>query len=243
MRLFQWLFATEIPHAWDLRRCGWRLTEAAAEPGDSVALAHLAGMDPHAWTRLHHHYPQPRHNRVLLLGVDDSAARARLLECGFGDVLSDTPALSEVAARAERVAERARMLPKLRTIGPLRLDLFARDGFVAGRPLALHPREFALLWRLADTPGTAVTKVALLTEVWRLCHVPGTNSLAVHVFRLRAKLAGAGLDGLVRTAASGGYMLTPPAESDVPAIPMLTGDSRLTDLIAPEAVAARNLAP
>jgi DNA-binding response OmpR family regulator len=192
-------------------------------------------MDPHAWTRLHHHYPRPRHDRVLLLGVANSAARARLLEFGFGDVLCDMPALSEVAARAERLAGRAGMLPALRMIGPLRLDLLARDGFVAGRPLAFHPREFALLWRLADTPGVAVTKAALLTEVWRLCHMPDTNSLAVHVFRLRAKLGGAGLDGLVRTAPTGGYMLVPPAESDLPAIPMLTGDSGLDDLIATEA--------
>lgn len=65
--------------------------------------------------------------------------------------------------------------------------------------------------------------------------MPDTNSLAVHVFRLRAKLGGAGLDGLVRTAPTGGYMLVPPAESDLPAIPMLTGDSGLDDLIATEA--------
>lgn len=243
MRLFQWLCATEIPPAWDLRRCGWRLAEAEVESVDSVALAHLAGMDRHAWTRLRHHYPRPQHDRVLLLGIDDSAERARLLELGFGDVLSDTLALREIAARAERVAERAGMLPRHRMIGPLRLDLFARDGFVAGRALALHPREFALLWRLADTPGIAVGKVKLLTEVWRLCHIPDTNSLAVHVFRLRAKLTGAGLEGLVRTAEAGGYMLVIPAESDLPAIPMQAGEQRLEDFLATQAVAARNIAP
>ncbi|MBV1690560.1 winged helix-turn-helix domain-containing protein [Novosphingobium sp. G106] len=127
------------------------------------------------------------------------------------------------------------MLPRYRTIGPLRLDLFARDGFVAGRPLALHPREFALLWRLADRPGMAVSKQALLSEVWRLYHVPDTNSLAVHVFRLRAKLAGAGLEGYVRTVDAGGYMLAGPAESHQPAIPMLVGEPRLADLVVTEA--------
>ena len=240
MRLFQWLCATEIPPALDLRRCGWRLTEAEAAPGDTVALAHLAAMDPHAWTRLRDNYPRPQHDRVLLLGVDDSARRARLLGLGFGDVLCDRPVLSEIAARAERVAERARMLPRSREIGPLRLDLFARDGFVAGRALALHPREFALLWRLADKPGVAVSKVALLTEVWRLYHMPDTNSLAVHVFRLRAKLAGAGLEGLVRTVEAGGYMLIPPIESNRPAVPMWVGESRLDDLVTTEAEITRH---
>ncbi|MBW8754871.1 MAG: winged helix-turn-helix transcriptional regulator [Sphingomonadales bacterium] len=122
-------------------------------------------------------------------------------------------------------------------VGSLRLDLLARDGFVGTRRLALHPREFALLWRLADTPGVVVAKRALLSEVWRLCHMPDTNSLAVHVFRLRAKLAGAGLAGLVQTAPEGGYLLAARDEASPPAIPLLTGDSRLDDLIVTEATA------
>jgi DNA-binding response OmpR family regulator len=113
----------------------------------------------------------------------------------------------------------------------LRLDLFARDGFVRDKPLALHPREFALLWRLADTPGIVVAKRVLLTEVWRLCHMPDTNSLAVHVFRLRAKLAAAGLAGLVQTSLSGGYMLAPDHASASPAIPLLARDARISDLV------------
>ena len=39
--------------------------------------------------------------------------------------------------------------------------------------------------------------------------VPETNSLAVHVSRLRGKLNTAGLEGLVETAPSGGYCLVP----------------------------------
>lgn len=202
--------------------------EAAAPSDNPVALAHRAGMDRHAWTRLRDDHALARHDRVLLLGVADSAKRARLLGLGFGDVLGETPALTEVEARAARVAANAGMIPARREIGRLRLELLARDGFVAGKRLALHPREFALLWRLADTPGVAVAKRALLSEVWRLCHMPDTNSLAVHVFRLRAKLAAAGLDGLVQTAPQGGYMLAAPEAS---AIPLLTGDSRMDDLI------------
>jgi DNA-binding response OmpR family regulator len=112
------------------------------------------------------------------------------------------------------------MLPGRREIGPLRLDLLARDGFVASRKLALHPREFALLWRLADAPGTAVAKRVLLAEVWRLGYVPDTNSLAVHVFRLRAKLAGAGLKDLVQTVPEGGYRLVAPQDAPSLTVPL-----------------------
>lgn len=234
MRLFHWLCAIEIPPGCDLRNRGWQLAEAdAARAQAPVALAHRAYMDGHSWTRLRHAHRETRHDRVLMLGVHDSVERARLLGLGFGDVLGETPALDEVEARAARVAAQAGMLPARRTIGPLTLDLLARDGLVDGRALALHPREFALIWRLADKPGTIVAKRTLLREVWRLWHVPETNSLAVHVFRLRAKLAAAGLADLVQTAPEGGYWLAVPVEGGSgPAIPMLTQDSRSRDLVA-----------
>lgn len=229
MRLFHWLCATEIPPGCDLRHCGWELVgpENAEPPHGVVALAHRARMDAHAWTRLRDASPAPAHDRILLLGIGDSLERARLLGLGFGDVLGDQPALREIDARARRLVAKAAMLPARREIGPLRLELLARDGFVADRPLALHPREFALLWRLTDTPRVAVTKRALLSEVWRLGYVPDTNSLAVHVFRLRAKLTGSGLRGWVQTTLDGGYMLAPPA----PAIPLPADDTARDDLI------------
>lgn len=235
MRRFLWLCATEIPPGFDLRSCGWTLIGAEAGDGDEgrpIALAHRGCMDRHTWTRLRHAYPQTRHDHVLMLGVPDGAERARLLALGFGDVLGDAPVLAEVAARAARLAARDAMLPPRRTIGPLLLDLLARDGFHQGRPLALHPREFALLWRLADTPGEPVGKRTLLREVWYLGHMPETNSLAVHVSRLRAKLAAAGLSGLVMTVPQGGYLLAVPDDAArAPAIPMLSQDSRSNDLV------------
>lgn len=146
---------------------------------------------------------------ILLVGVDDEAQRKRLLRLGFGDVLGSDASLDEIEARAQSIAARSETLPRIRTFGRLSLDLLARDGFVAGRPLGLHPREFALIWRLADTPGKAVEKQALVSDVWRMAHVPDTNSLAVHIFRLRAKLAIFGLADLIQTAPSGGYWLMP----------------------------------
>jgi len=87
--------------------------------------------------------------------------------------------------------------------GPLWLDLFHRDASCEGRWLALHPREFALLWRLAETPGRTVTQRTLLADVWRLSMEPGTNRVAVHVARLRRKLDGVGLGRLIATDGAG----------------------------------------
>ena len=74
-------------------------------------------------------------------------------------------------------------------MGPLTPDLIHRDAQHGSRWLALHPREFGVLWRLAECPGRRVSRAQLLRDVWRLNHDPETNSIAVHVSRLRSKLA------------------------------------------------------
>lgn len=148
-----------------------------------------------------------RRRRALVVGIDDALERARLLRLGFGDAMGPQPELEELEIRALRISEAVRSLPRFRQIGPLKLDLLQRDGVVAGRPLGLHPREFGLIWRLADSPGEPVMVGSLLRDVWRMAFRPETNSLAVHISRLRAKLRVAGLDGLIETLPDGAYRL------------------------------------
>jgi hypothetical protein len=198
------------------------LSEAGSDETESVVtLAPFARMEAAQWLSL---LSGPQHdgdrkgcrNTVLLHGVSDAAERAHYLSLGFGDVVPEGTDIAELDARARRIIANARMLPRRREIGRLELDLMTRDAYVEGQAAGLHPREFALLWRLADTPGTAVGKRRLLREVWKLSHVPETNSLAVHIFRLRAKLASLGLTGLIRTADDGAYALVPPPGPEAP---------------------------
>lgn len=63
-----------------------------------------------------------------------------------------------------------------------------------------------------------MTRRQLLKDVWRISHEPETNSVEVHVSRLRAKLAEAGCAALVATVPQGGYRL---AESE----PFMLGSS------------------
>ena len=152
-------------------------------------------------------------DRCMFLGVDAANQRVRLLEAGAADALPAAVELRELELRARRIAAASGQLPRRREIGPLTLDLIHRDARARGRWLALHPREFGLLWRLAERPGEPVSRARLLRDVWRLDFEPGTNSVEVHVSRLRAKLAGAGLAGLVETDPQGGYRLTAPRVS------------------------------
>jgi len=107
-------------------------------------------------------------------------------------------------------AEKNVMMPRFLEAGEVTLDLFHRDGRIQDKWLHLHPREFALLWRLAESPGQALSRMQLLEDVWRINFDPETNSLAVHISRLRAKLEPFGLDGLVETLPDGSYRLSGP---------------------------------
>ena len=102
------------------------------------------------------------------------------------------------------------LIPRFREAGDITLDLLHRDGRVDDRWLGLHPREFELLWRLAQDPGKRLSKRQLLADVWRITFEPETNSLAVHVARIRAKLQPFGLERILVTHPDGGYYLDAP---------------------------------
>lgn len=221
---FCWLAPALIPPRYDLQACGWHHV-GKAESGRHPSCVYLAPVGNLA-SPLASHLPSqpgmPRRRQIILLGVGMEQARARLLRLGFGDVLGRMETIHEIAARAERVARSAELIPRYRDFMNLRLDLFARDGFVRGRPLGLHPREFELIWRLAECPGEPVDKASLMAEVWRIGHDTGTNSLAVHVFRLRAKLRVAGLTAAIHTTPDGSYMLDLPDLPEQPPRPELS---------------------
>lgn len=208
--IFGWIAATAAPpDRWDMRRAGWTLCHG--HQGSRCDCRHVLVCDTRALT------PEQRRGlaeadkpawRLILLGVEEPAERAALLSLGCAEALGAATTLRELALRAARVDEMFGLLPRWRDLGPLTLDLFHRDARKGSTWLHLHPREFGVLWRLADTPGEPVTRRQLLEDVWRMAHVPPTNSVEVHVSRLRAKLAAAGCAELVETVPQGGYRLT-----------------------------------
>ena len=102
------------------------------------------------------------------------------------------------------------MIPRFIEAGDITLDLFHRDGRVDGHWVRFHPKEFELIWRLAQQPGQRLTRKQLLADVWRTKLEPGTNSLAVHVARIRSKLDPFGLAHMLATHPEGGYFLQAP---------------------------------
>lgn len=221
MNAFRWLSSAPIPDELDLRHCGWTLATQGTREPDCIAIADAEYMGSVEWMRLLTSRRPDSRRLVLVSGVKDAGERATLLQIGFGDALGENVAISELDARAGRVAEQARWLPRQRTFGVLQLDLLAREAFAGSKSIGLNPREFSLLWRLTDDPDEVVEKQTLIEDVWRLGFIPETNSIAVHMSRLRSKLTKAGLQGLIETASMGGYSLRTAATHQ-----LLTGRSR-----------------
>lgn len=139
---------------------------------------------------------------LMLLGRDGGAVAAAL-DAGADDAaLIDAPP-REIAARLS-----ARLRGATIRVGGLVLDPLRRSASRDGRNLALLPREFALLRCLAEHCGAPVPREILLRQVWGLSFDPGTNVVAVHISRLRARLDAAG-PAILHTDRGRGYRLAP----------------------------------
>ena len=70
-------------------------------------------------------------------------------------------------------------------VADLTLDLIFRRASRAGRRLTLHPREWDVLVYFAWNRNRPITVAELRRNVWEVDHDPQTNSVAVHISRLR----------------------------------------------------------
>ncbi|HVJ31393.1 MAG TPA: response regulator transcription factor [Gammaproteobacteria bacterium] len=149
---------------------------------------------------------------VLILSalgeVDD---RVKGLKAGGDDYLVKPFAFSELLARLEALARRAKTgsdapATVLRA-GDLEMDLLRREVRRAGKPIDLQPREFQLLEFLLRHVGQVVTRTMLLEGVWDYHFDPQTNVIDVHISRLRSKIDKGFERPLLHTVRGAGYRL------------------------------------
>jgi two-component system OmpR family response regulator len=144
---------------------------------------------------------------ILWQDIDDPPARARALEEGAHEVVGPWMHEAETVARILRLAEVEQPILRL---GDLSIALVER----AGQVIPLLNREYALLLHLARRPNRTVGRRELLRVVWRLDFDPGTNSVEVHMSRLRAKMDRGFPVTLLHTVKGRGYALCPDGKAD-----------------------------
>ena len=144
---------------------------------------------------------------LLFIGVSAAGVRARLIGAGAADALSARIGPFELVARL-KAAERlhAAQQGRVRLAG-FDFDVGLRQARWQGTVLPLMPREFDLLLVLARRAGVPVSRDDLLRAIWRTPFDPGTNSVEVHICKLRRSLRS--LSGAVRieTVRHRGYRL------------------------------------
>jgi two-component system OmpR family response regulator len=152
---------------------------------------------------------------LMISALAATSHRVEGLRAGCDDYLAKPYAFSEVLARLEalgRRSERLRDAAKLR-IGDLELDLNRRSATRAGRPIALHHREFLLLQALMRHAGQVVTRSMLLEAAWNYDFEPRGNIIEMHIHRLRRKLDSDFDTKLIQTVQGAGYTISPVAST------------------------------
>src|SRR5262249_30280029 len=129
---------------------------------------------------------------VLVISVREGVAeKVRALDLGADDYVVKPFQFDELVARLRAVLRRNHRSDVLRS-GAVELDPVLRRATQNGRPLDLTAREFEVLCLLVQAQGRAVSRAEFLHRIWDVDFDPETNSLQVHVSRLRRKLGGRG---------------------------------------------------
>lgn len=127
---------------------------------------------------------------VLILTARDAVGeKIAGLDGGADEYLVKPVSLDELSARVRALIRRAagRAQPQLQ-LGDLVLDPASRRVTLAGAPVELSVREFALLQVLMEHAGRVMSRAQLESSVYGWRDEPDSNAVEVHIHRLRRKL-------------------------------------------------------
>lgn len=146
---------------------------------------------------------------LVLTARPEPETRLKCLELGADDFMQKPFSFAELRARCRALGRRRAPGLVLRH-GALEVNRVERLARLAGKPVALTNKEFALLEYLLLHRGKAVSRAALLEEVWNIRPDAGTNVVDVYVNYLRRKLGGAPgetAEAVIRTVRGVGYTI------------------------------------
>ena len=155
-----------------------------------LMLPELSGIE--VCRRLRHESDVPI---IMLTAKDDVSDKVMGLDMGADDYMTKPFAIEELLARI-RVGLKKRRASDMQapafspviTCGDLILDAGSYTVTCKDTPVSLTKKEFDLLRYLMQHKGQAVTRDALLTDVWGYDYVGDTNVVDVYIRYLRHKI-------------------------------------------------------
>ena len=151
---------------------------------------------------------------VLVLSEAASPrAKVEAFAAGADDVVAKPFDAQELVARVQAVVRRAKGFAQSSlSVGDLTLNLGSHEAAVAGAPVRLTGKEYAILELLMLRKGAALSKEAFLNHLYGGMDEPEAKIIDVFVCKLRKKLAQAGAGDLIGTVWGRGYVLREPDE-------------------------------
>ena len=141
---------------------------------------------------------------IILTARDQISERIEGLNAGGDDYLVKPFDLSELSARIAAVARRYAGNPNpILNLAGLQIDLAARTVRQDGALVDLTSREWHILEALARRPGTLISKGQLEERLYGFDDEFESNTIEVHISRLRKKI---GRDG-IETVRGVGYRM------------------------------------
>jgi len=146
---------------------------------------------------------------VLLLTARDAVEdRVFGLDSGADDYLTKPFAFAEFSARIRALVRRDSATAKaVLRVGRLELDPMTVRAVIAGTPVALSTKEFALLSLLVSRPGESLTRTEILQEVWGTTKHIDQTIVDQYVSYLRRKLEPTDSGVSIVTVRGVGYQL------------------------------------
>jgi len=155
-------------------------------------------------------------SRVPILFISaraDQMDQVRAIEHGADDYITKPfnleLALAKVGAAIRRAYGEYAMArdPDVLSAGGLLLDRATNRVSRGDRAVELSPKEFRLLWCLAERAGEIVAREELLEALWDDADFVDDNTLTVNVTRVRRRLEELGLVNVIETKRGQGYCL------------------------------------
>jgi two-component system response regulator MprA len=147
---------------------------------------------------------------LILTARDATEDRVTGLNLGADDYLVKPFEFSELLARLRALQRRPALTVAPEFVcGDLRMDPTTREVTTRGQPVTLTATEFGLLELLLRRSPAVVTRRNIAVQIWDAeADAVGSNTIDVHVARLRAKLAGG--TSRIQTVRGTGYRLVGP---------------------------------
>ncbi|OWY05927.1 MULTISPECIES: response regulator transcription factor [Thioclava] len=126
---------------------------------------------------------------IIMTALDQVSDRIEGLNAGADDYLVKPFDLAELSARIGSVARRYSGNPNpIVSHAGLEIDLAARSIRRDGKPVQLTAREWALFEAFLSRPGQLLSKAQLEEKLYAFDAEVESNTIEVHVSRLRKKL-------------------------------------------------------